>query len=176
MILDYIIAWLLCIVAVERSAELLTVSKFFAPLRNILAKFALCDLHGMRYSSEAPKSLGPDGSFRIICYFQLLAKFGFAVISCGWCTSMWTSMLFVWCLPGEYFSLAATDNVLVKVLALFGFANLWHAVFRIIHRGRVAGLDVNLRLLGQEDFPAEDTFNLDNNGETRESTGEKLPV
>lgn len=158
MIFDYIISWLLCIVAVERSAELLTVSKFFAPLRNILAKFALCDLHNIRYGC-----------------FQLLAKFGFAVISCGWCTSMWTSILFVWCLPGEYFSLVAVDNVLVKVLALFGFANLWHAVFRIIHRGRVAGLDVNLRLLGQEDLPAENTFNLDNDGESRESTVENLP-
>lgn len=158
MIFDYIISWLLCIVAVERSAELLTVSKFFAPLRNILAKFALCDLRNIRYGC-----------------FQLLAKFGFAVISCGWCTSMWTSILFVWCLPGEYFSLVAVDNVLVKVLALFGFANLWHAVFRIIHRGRVTGLDVNLRLLGQEDLPAENTFNLDNDGESRESTVENLP-
>ena len=159
---------MLCIVAVERSAELLTTSKFFAPLRNSLAKFALCDLYGLRCKRS-------DGLFRIICWIQCLSKFGFAVISCGWCTSMWTSILFVWCLPGEYFDLSATGNVLVKVLALFGFANLWHAVFRIIHRGRVAGLDISLRLLEPEDLPPEDSFNLDNDGESRESTVTNIP-
>ena len=126
-------AWLIATLAAERSAEVIVDSEFFAPFRAWLARNSIVNLDdptGPRY---------PKWCRRIFLFLSKLT-------SCGWCTSMWTSILFAWCLPGGYFHIAAGDNIFIKILALFGLANAWHAIFRLIHRGRVTAIDLTVDL------------------------------
>ena len=112
-------AWLLCAVAAERVAELVVDSKLLAPVRNMVALLAVWRL-------DIPKYAPVRKPF----------KFMSDLVSCGWCTSAWTALLFSMFLPGEnQFFAIAYDNVVVKWFALFGFANLFHALFRLVHHG-----------------------------------------
>ena len=102
-------SWIIATLAVERTTEIINDSKFFFPLRNWLAAYAL---------SDRPRTLT-----------KLYFVFAYTVISCAWCLSVWVSLFFCWFLPGEYFLVAAAHNILVKWLALVGMANLWHRIF-----------------------------------------------
>jgi len=104
-------SWILIILAVERTIEIISDSKFFFPLRNWLARRTL--------SEDATRTAS-----------KLLFIFLHNIISCAWCLSVWVSMLFCWFLPGEYFCVAAAHNILVKWLALVGMTNLWHRIFQ----------------------------------------------
>lgn len=115
-------SWAIVILAAERTTEIINDSKFFFPMRNWLASKAM---------SDAPRTK-----------FKLVFIFFHTVISCAWCLSVWVSMLFCLFLPGGYLQMAAGHNILVKWLALVGGANLWHAIFRLIFRGRVITVDI----------------------------------
>ena len=137
-IISVIGTWLICAVAAERAAEAITVSVFFSPLRQFLARTALIDQQEITWSSIWCRFIGG------IC--RWLSD----LVSCGWCTSLWTSLFFALFLSGKYASFEAGDNLLVKTIALWGFANLYHTVFRLLHNGRVAAIDVNLRLIDED--------------------------
>lgn len=124
-IISIIGSWLICAVAAERAAEAITTSVFFAPLRHFLARTALSSGHIL--IKEPSKWLSD-------------------LVSCGWCTSFWTSLLCALTLPGSYNLVNVGDNIIIKAVALWGFANLWHSVFRLIHNGRVAAIDLNVRV------------------------------
>jgi len=143
--------WLVCAIAAERAAEAITVSVFFSPLRQVLAKLALIQLY---------RKINPDIVWmsddnmvyrgRIYSLIKMFGRWASDLISCGWCTSFWTSFFFSFFLPGKYILFDAGNNIVVKAIALWGLANLYHAVFRLVHNGRVAAVDVNLRLIGPE--------------------------
>lgn len=117
--------WAITVLATERTTEIIHESKFFFPLRNLVAQAALRE--------------GLTGTLWLL---QLPCKFVHAVISCAWCLSVWISLFFALFLPGEYFLRMPSDNIMIKWLALVGFANLWHAIFRLIFRGRVITIDI----------------------------------
>jgi hypothetical protein len=134
-IISIIGAWLICIIASERSAEAITASEFFSPMRQFIARTALIDQKWVTWPPVRYKLLAS--------IFKWLSD----LVSCGWCTSLWTSLLFSLFLPGRYLLFDASDNLFVKAIALWGFANLYHSVFRLLHNGRVMAIDVNLRLI-----------------------------
>ena len=142
-IISTIGTWLICAIAAERAAEAITTSVFFSPLRNFLAKTALVR----------------EG------IIQGISRWLSDLVSCGWCTSFWTSAFFSIFLPGRYISLDSGDNLLVKAIALWGIANLYHSVFRLVHNGRVVAIDVNLRLIDSD---------VDNNGGNNGEFGEGI--
>lgn len=127
--------WLICAIASERAAEAITTSEFFSPMRQFIARTALIDQKWVTWPRIRYKLLAS--------IFRWLSD----LVSCGWCTSLWTSLLFSLFLPGKYLSFDASDNLFVKAIALWGFANLYHSVFRLLHNGRVLAVDVNLRLI-----------------------------
>lgn len=132
-IISIVGSWLICAVAAERSAEALTTSVFFSPLRQFLARASLTESNNV--------------IFKIT---RFIAKWLSDLVSCGWCTSLWTSLFFSFFLPGDYLLIGAGNNILVKIIALWGFANLYHSVFRLVHNGRVSAVDINLKIVGQE--------------------------
>jgi len=157
-------AWLICGIAAERAAEAITVSVFFSPLRQALAKLALIQLY--RKNNPDDIWMSDDNMIykgRIYSLTKMVGRWASDLVSCGWCTSFWTSSFFSIFLPGKYISFDAGDNIIVKTIALWGFANLYHAVFRLLHNGRVAAVDVNLRLVDSE---------IDNVGGTNGEFGE----
>ena len=164
-IISIIGAWLICVVAAERAAEAITVSVFFSPLRQLLARLALMDLYWPvdSYQPGMFEVGGPIYKGWMYSLTKILSRWLSDLVSCGWCTSFWTSAFFSIFLPGRYLSLGAGDNALVKAIALWGFANLWHSIFRLVHNGRVAAFDVNFRLI-------ED--NVDNLGENNAGSGQ----
>jgi hypothetical protein len=130
--------WLICTIAAERSAEAITTSVLFSPMRQFFAKTALLDQQEAAESSLKRKIVAG--------FCRWLSE----LISCGWCTSCWTSFFFSFFLPGRYFCLNASGNILVKTIALWGLANFYHSVFRLLHNGRVAAIDINLRIIDSE--------------------------
>ena len=138
-ILGVIGAWFACAVASERAAEVITTSKLFAPFRNWLAKVSLIP------QKYVDTRIG-HGQYILISAACRPFKFLSDLTSCGWCTSAWTSFVCAWFIPcmHRFFGSSIADNIIIQSLALFGFANLWHAVFRLVHRGRVVALDVSL--------------------------------
>jgi hypothetical protein len=130
-------AWLTCTIASERAAEAITASVIFAPLRQFLARMALADPYGL------------SSIYKII---KFVCRWLSELVSCGWCTSLWTSLFFSFFLPGKYATLDAGGNLFVKAIALWGFANFWHAVFRLVHNGRVSAVDVNLNITESENI------------------------
>jgi len=136
-IISIIGVWLICTVASERAAEAITTSVIFAPLRQALAKIALADSY----------SLGTIGKIA-----KLICRWLSELVSCGWCTSLWTSLFFSFFLPGKYITLDAGGNLFVKTIALWGFANFYHSVFRLLHNGRVSAVDVNLNITESENI------------------------
>ena len=116
-------SWIIVILATERTTEIIVDSKFFFPFRNWIAKHALSE--GTYHNKS-----------------KLLFVFLYNMTSCAWCLSVWASMFFCWFLPGEYFHVAASNNILVKWLALVGVTNFWHAIFRLVFRGRVITVDI----------------------------------
>jgi hypothetical protein len=155
--------WLICAIASERATEAITTSVFFAPLRQFLGRAAMAD-------QMADKQY--EGTFTNKIFIKA-AKWSSDLVSCGWCTSFWTSLFFSLFLPGGYFSLVAANNIVVKSIALWGFANLWHSIFRLIHNGRVAAIDVNLKIIDND-------TDVDNNGgsdgEFGEGVGEESTI
>ena len=146
-VLSTIGAWLLCLIAAERTAELVVTSKFFAPFRNLIAKIAVWHL-------------GTPRCVIIRRPFKFLSD----LISCGWCTSAWTSLLFSMFLPGQKLLVGISyDNAVVKWFALFGLANLFHSCFELVHRGRVSAIDLKISITGEGNAPsstADGTFDL----------------
>lgn len=157
-IISVVGAWLICTIAAERAAEAVTTSVLFAPFRQFVARVALAD-------QQSDITWPSEGFLHnlIKTIFRWLSD----LISCGWCTSFWTSSFFSIFLPGDYLSINAGDNILVKAIALWGFANTFHSVFRLLHNGRVAAVDVNLHMV-------DDADNLGGlNGELRERNGQE---
>ncbi|MFA5767131.1 MAG: hypothetical protein WC919_04365 [Candidatus Paceibacterota bacterium] len=157
-------SWLVCAIAAERAAEAITVSVVFAPLRQMLAKLALIQLYHKTNPDDTWMS-SENTVYRgwIFSLIKMVGRWSSDLVSCGWCTSFWTSAFFSIFLPGGYIVCDAGDNIVVKAIALWGLANLYHAIFRLIHNGRVAAVDVNLRLIGPE---------IDNSGGTNGEFGE----
>ena len=158
-IISVVGCWLVCAIAAERAAEAVTASVFFSPLRQYLARTALTELFGTEPTGEVIYKGGLSSFWKSVC--RWLSD----LVSCGWCTSFWTSSFFSIFLPGGYFSIDAGNNILVKAIALWGFANLYHSVFRLVHNGRVAAIDVNLRLIDP---------NVDNPGGANGESGEGI--
>jgi hypothetical protein len=151
-IISIIGSWLICTIASERAAEAITTSVFFSPMRQFLARTALMDSDVYNYKAYS--------------VIKLIGRWASDLVSCGWCTSLWTSLFFSFFLPGEYISSDAGNNIIVKVIALWGFANLYHAVFRLVHNGRVAAVDINLKIIDSES-------NGDTNGEFGEGVSQE---
>lgn len=160
-------SWLICTIAAERAAEAITVSVVFSPMRQALAKLALIQLY--RNSDSNDNWLSSENAIykgRIYSIIKVIGRWLSDLVSCGWCTSLWTSAFFSIFLPGEYIMRDACDNIIVKVIALWGFANLYHAIFRLVHNGRVAAVDINLKITDSES-------NGDTNGEFGEGTSQE---
>ena len=130
--------WIITTLAIERTTEIINDSKFFFPLKQWLGRVAL--------DENTPRTIS-----------KLLFAFIHSIVSCSWCLSVWVSMFFCWFLPGGYFCLVAPHNILVKWLALVGASNLWHAIFRLIFRGRVITVDIKhtIEMGGDEDEMSE---------------------
>ena len=142
--------WFACTVASERAAEIITDSELFAPFRAIIGKLAI------------PKDITRvSGAWYAKCFRRVMVFF-YKLITCGWCTSAWTSLFFSLFLPGAYLSLIDCEPVelyayLVMVPCLFGLANFWHAIFRLVHRGRVFTVDVKHEIvIAESDEPEAD--------------------
>ena len=165
-------SWLICIIAAERSAELITTAKVFAPLRNFLAYVALYPQHfktELRKCASSNDVFGQFGANAYATYYFLIVcckpfKFLSDIASCSWCTSAWTSFVAAWFLPHEhsFFGTVVYTNIVIQALGVFGLANLWHSVFRIVHRGRAGALDLTVRFADdtQQQEPQPDSFEL----------------
>lgn len=134
-ILGIIGTWLICMAATERAAEAITASEIFAPTRAFLARTALLNQRSVEKQ--------PFGLNLICAVCGWLSQ----LVSCGWCTSFWSSLFFSFFLPGQYLSSDAGNNILVKAIALWGFANLYHPVFKLIHDGRMTTIIVGKKTI-----------------------------
>ena len=173
-ILGVIGSWLICVIAAERLAELITTAKVFAPMRSFLASMAMYPQQyktKLRECASSNAIWGEFGASAYATYSLLIAvckpfKFLSDLTSCGWCTSAWTSFVVAWFLPHEHSFIGQTvsTNIIIQALGVFGLANLYHAVFRIVHRGRVGALDLTVRLVEQDSPQQEpeqqETFEL----------------
>jgi hypothetical protein len=153
-------SWLICTIAAERAAEAITTSVLFSPLRQFLARTALSDLYSGDLTSGEMIYKG-----RLFSVIRAICRWLSDLVSCGWCTSAWTSIFFSVFLPGGYISTNAGDNILVKAIALWGIANLYHSIFRLLHNGRVVAVDLNLRLVESD---------VDNSGGTYGEFGQGI--
>jgi len=137
-------SWIIIILATERTTEIINDSKLFFPLRNWVT---INSISGLRYR-------------RLFIFIN-------DVLTCAWCLSVWVSMFFCWFLPGGHFEILAPHNILVKWLALVGAANLWHALFRLVFRGRVITVDINHTFVDDYENrePEEQIVIGDGNGE-----------
>lgn len=117
-ILEVIGIYLCCTIAAERITEVISSGEIFSPFRAWLANKAYSD--GIKINKE----------------YVFLHK----MITCGYCLSHWTSLLFVFVLPGDYFSIL----MLAKWFALVGLSNLYHSIYELIRRGRVFTADIKL--------------------------------
>jgi len=150
-VLAVIGSWFIITLAVERTTEIIHTSKLFHPLRNYFATLALDDI-------DRP-------------IVKPIANFVFSIVSCGWCLSVWVSLFFCIFLP------SGSGFVFVRWFGLVGTSNLWHAIFRIIHLGRVFTVDIkhtfdDQPLIGQ---PPKDNIILENdNEEYREGFTEEI--
>lgn len=138
--------WFACAVAAERAAEIITDSKITAPFRNGVGKLAF---PVVPYKWRAARVMG------------WATKWVHNLITCSWCTSAWTSALFSLFLPGSHFSLmdgeiAPAYHYIVKIPFLFGMANFWHAVFRLVERGRVFTVDLRHEFIQSQNNDGDD--------------------
>jgi len=121
-IISHAAHWLLIVIAVERVTELITTSEIFAPVRNYIKG------HAYRYSDPS----------EISKYRKLLIWLD-KLVSCGYCTSVWVSLVFVLTFIGRDITLV------INVFAIHGLANLYHSIFELIRRGRVNSHDFVLK-------------------------------
>lgn len=119
-IVQAIAAWLMVTIATERITEILIHGDVFFSLRAFI---------GSLYVSKSSSKLR-----------WLLYK----ITTCAWCCSVWISLCCVPTLPGKLFDVSAADNLIIKWFALVGMSNLWHAIFRLIFRGRVHTYEVTV--------------------------------
>jgi len=118
-----IFCWIICTVATERLAEVVTSAEIFRPLREYIEYLSHRD--------------GLENKFMTWVH---------KLITCGFCFSLWSAIFFSLFLPGEYFLINATDNILVKAFALWGISNFWHTVFNLVYKGRIITADLNADL------------------------------
>jgi hypothetical protein len=114
--------WLLIAVAVERVTEIITTSEIFAPVRNYIK--------GHAYQYSDPSEISKCG--KLLIWVDKL-------ISCGYCTSVWVSLVFALIFMDRDITLV------INVFAVHGFANLYHSIFELIRRGRVNSHDFVLK-------------------------------
>lgn len=122
-ICNLILSLLICGIAVERITEVIHAGEIFSPLRLWLG-------------AQAFKNPIKPSKFWV--WIQKL-------LTCAYCLSHWVAALLVWVLPGNYFELELLNNAFVKWMALVGVANLYHAAFNLVHRGRVLTVDMELK-------------------------------
>jgi hypothetical protein len=124
--IQYLLLWLITVIAAERTTELVTTSEFFLWLRNFFAKKA-----------ELPEDPTKPVSTPA-WYWKFLNK----VTTCGYCFSVWAALLYVPALLG---GAVAADwlvyDFLIKWVALHGLANAYHAAYELLRRGRSIAIE-----------------------------------
>lgn len=133
--------WIICVLASERVAELITTSDFFFPLRSL---FGLLSFPLPAYSDDIP-------IWRKVISYP--SKFIYLIITCGWCCSVWCCILFSLWLPGGPLSWFHDPwhMFVPKLFALVGLSNAWHAVFRRLHRGMIKSVELRILDNNEED-------------------------
>lgn len=116
-------AWVLVAIAAERITEIIVEGSIFTELRSLIAKWSFTD--------------GP--------YALIRNKIG-TLITCGWCCNAWICFICSFALPGEKLKLIAYDNFIIKWFAVYYLSNLFHAIIRLVHLGRVKTFDVELKV------------------------------
>lgn len=132
MIIQFLFALLLIVIAVEAVTEILVQSSLLdiIGLRGFLHRRVLADAAPAR----------SDGLFRRLAH--LLYRLAHALVTCGWCTSVWVSGLFSWFLPGDYFGLLPWDNIVVKWFLVQRLSNYLHDAYKLMANGRVHTVDL----------------------------------
>jgi hypothetical protein len=116
---------LLLVFASEAVAEIITSSKLTDPFRAWWKKWT--------FPAEHPPPDTPLQHFRV--WFDYL-------ISCGYCTSVWTSGFFALFAPAVIPN--SFCNWLVMTFAIHRLANWLHVLYERIRKGRVFEADINL--------------------------------
>lgn len=119
---------ILTAMAVERITEFITNTTI---LDNLRLKASVKSLYE-----------GEDGNIKSNYFYMWLKK----ILTCGWCCSGEVSLVLCWFLPGDYFGLVATDNILIKFGSLWLTSNVVHTLFSLLYRGRVKSHDINVVL------------------------------
>lgn len=124
--------WLVCAMASERIAEIITTGEIFARLRSEIAKRANPIIPPQAEEVQVePKS-------------TTLWVYLYKLVTCGLCMSFWSSLILTPAIPPvtQFMML----DIIIKPFALMLFANIVHSVFIIISRGRVATYDILLKV------------------------------
>lgn len=129
VITTFLIGLPLVVIAVEAITE-------------IMIAGALLDIVGFR-PWLARKALPIDGDFNRVRWYHTAS---YKLFSCGYCASVWVSVVLAWFLPGRYVGLLPWDNIVVKVFVVHRLANYWHIRYELLRRGRVNMFDVELKL------------------------------
>lgn len=126
---------LLCLaLATERTVELIVDSKFFAPLRNYIAKRAVPEDFDKTYSWWTFR-----GSSR------LLFTFLYGVTSCGYCMSVWVALFYTFMYQAPVVT-NVYGNYLVNTVLLHGLSNLYHVLYMRLYRGQVNYTHLTIKL------------------------------
>jgi hypothetical protein len=140
-LIGFAIVTLLLSVAVERATEILHSAKITFPLRNWLALTARFDL-------DAPVSEGELSPHSPTLLFRKLARFFSAVLSCGYCTSMWVSgfAAHFYHLPQEIYTYLGVIPLgfhewVFKTLVLHAGSNIYHVLYERARKGRIKTID-----------------------------------
>ena len=115
------IKFLLAAIAVERITEIITSS----------------DIASMVFKDRLKNLLY---SIQTETWFRSFLVFADKLTSCGYCCSVWVSFGVSLFEEARFF-----DNLLLNVMLLHGFSNLYHVLYELIRRGRVYSYDINLK-------------------------------
>jgi len=118
---EIILHYVLLVIAVERVTEIITTSEIFAPIRMCIKNVA--------YKDDEPP----------VTFIRKLFTYFDKLINCGYCTSVWVAFIFaIAFLPRDW-------TLVINGFALHGLANLYHASYELVRRGRVNTHDVLLK-------------------------------
>lgn len=119
---------LAAIVATEAVSEIIVESKFFFPFRTIIAKLAFPEVPHEHDNS--------DTTLRLKSYAQKISLFVHALVSCGYCVSVWVACFWTLYLGLPYWFIMA--------FIIHRLSNWLHVLYELCRRGRVKTVDLKM--------------------------------
>lgn len=135
-ILVMVLTWLFFVLYVEAVTEIIVDSDFFFPIRNFIAGLS-CVFSDITFIKACPdkKKWYQLPLVPFIACIRLFGKFCKALLSCGYCVSVWVAASVAWMLPGSPASHSPIElpamailiiDIILKTFVLHRLSNWQH--------------------------------------------------